>query len=251
VPHLSLLEYILIAVGGAIAGALNAVAGGGSLISFPIMLGAGFSPVAANMTNTVALVPGNLGGSIGYRSELSGQSDRIRALGAVSIAGATIGSFLLIVGPTSVFRALVPWLILFSAALLALQPLAKRFIRSDSTTRRHRTVVLGGQFLTAIYGGYFGAGMGVVMLALFGTFLHDSLQRLNALKGLLALLINLMAAIYFALFGPVAWLPAVIMAASSLVGGHAGVRLARRMSDNVLRWFVIIFAVAVAVRLLV
>lgn len=250
-PHLSLIDILILVLAGTISGALNAVAGGGSLVSFPALLFVGYPAVAANVTNTVALAPGNLGGSVGYRAELAGQTERIRMLGAVSVVGGLAGSYLLLISPSSLFRAIVPWLILLSAALLALQPLARRVVRPHETGRQHRGILLGGQLLTAIYGGYFGAGMGVVMLALFGTFLHDTLQRLNALKGLLAFIINLIAAIFFAFFGPVAWLPALIMAVSNLVGGHLGVRLARRMSDVALRWFVIAFAVAVAAWLLV
>jgi uncharacterized membrane protein YfcA len=241
----------VLALAGLAAGAINAIAGGGSLISFPALLSVGYPAVAANVTNTVALVPGYLGGSLAYRPELVGQSQRVRALSVVSVGGGLLGSILLVSSPASLFRSIVPWLILFSCALLALQPTVARLVGSEQEADHHPTVLLGVQFLAAVYGGYFGAGLGVLMLAVLATFLHDTLQRLNALKGLLSLIINVIAALFFALFGPVAWLPVLIMALASLLGGHLGVHLARRLSSRLLRAVVIAFGVIVALRLLI
>lgn len=248
VAHLALL-----ALAGMVAGAINAMAGGGSLISFPALLATGYSPLVANVTNTVALVPGYLGGSLAYRAELQGQRDAVVRLGAVSLVGAVAGAVLLLAAPASVFARVVPWLILLSCALLLLQPVVRRLLQEEEETpsRRHTILALATQFLASIYGGYFGAGLGVLMLALLGIFLHDTLQRLNALKGLLSLIINLASAIFFAIFAPVAWLPVVVMAVAALVGGHLGVQLARHLSNTLLRGLVVVFGVAVALKLLI
>jgi uncharacterized membrane protein YfcA len=169
----------------------------------------------------------------------------------VSVGGGLLGSIFLVSSPASLFRSIVPWLILFSCALLVIQPTVTRLVGGEQAADHHPTVLLGTQFLAAVYGGYFGAGLGVLMLAVLATFLHDTLQRLNALKGLLSLIINVIAAVFFALFGPVAWLPVLIMALASLLGGHVGVHLARRLSSRLLRAVVIAFGVVVALRLLI
>jgi uncharacterized protein len=252
VVHLDAAHILLLIGAGVAAGAINAMAGGGSLISFPALLAVGYSPLVANVTNTVALVPGYVGGSLAYRVELRDQGQALRRLGVISLAGGLVGAILLVAGPASVFKSVVPWLILFSCALLLVQPVIKRWLQGGTQTGRKRVTALSvAQFLASVYGGYFGAGLGVLMLAVLGMFLGDTLQRVNALKGLLSLIINLISAIFFAVFAPVAWLPVLIMAAASLAGGHLGVRLARKLSNEVLRIFVIAFGVAVAIKLLV
>ena len=243
-------ELALLAGAGLLAGAVNAVAGGGSLISFPALLAVGYPSVPANVTNNVALLPGYVGGTLAYRRELSGQRRRARALGATSAAGGLAGAVLLDVSPPGVFEAIVPFLILLSCALLVAQPAAARVVERRGHQGRP-AAVHAGTLLAAIYGGYFGAGLGIMLLAVLGAFLPDDMQRLNALKGLLSLVISAVAVVYFALFGPVAWAAAAIMAVASLVGGQTGVRLARRMSAGTLRWVVVVFGVSVAVVLLV
>lgn len=253
-PPLGVLHVALLVGAAFLAGAVNAIAGGGSLITFPALLAVGYSAVTANVTNTVALVPGYVGGTLAYRPELEGQRERVLVLGAVSVVGAVLGSYLLVVSPAALFRQIVPWLILFACALLAAQRWVARLLRSSTDTGKaehHSLPLLGAQFLGAIYGAYFGAGVSVLMLAVLGIFLTDDLQRLNALKGLLSLVINLVAALYFALFGPVVWLPALLMAGASLAGGQVGVLIARRLSATVLRGLVVAFGVIVAVRLLI
>ena len=248
--HLDAGRIAVLVLAGFVAGAVNAIAGGGSLISFPALLAVGYPALVANVTNTVALVPGYLGGSVAYRPELAGQRGRVRTLGAISLIGGLAGSVLLVTAPASLFRMIVPWLILFSCALLLVQPAVARLVARHQARADHPALVLSSQFVAAVYGGYFGAGLGVLMLALLGMFLHDTLQRLNALKGLLSLIINLASAAFFAFFAPVAWLPVLLMAVASLLGGHLGVHLARRLSNGFLRVLVILFGVAVAVRLL-
>jgi uncharacterized membrane protein YfcA len=250
--HLGVGQLALLAAAGLVAGAVNAVAGGGSLVSFPALLAVGYGSVTANVTNAVAVLPGYLGGSIGYRRELEGQRTRIVALSLTSAIGAGIGAWLLIVSPARVFRDIVPFLILGSCALLAAQPALSRILRPPDGERENRSIRLHAMQLAAsIYGGYFGAGLGILLLAVLGLGLRDSLQRLNALKGLLSLVIGLVAAAYFALFGPVAWAAAAVMAIASLAGGRAGAGLAKRLSPGVLRGVVVAFGMGVAVVLLV
>jgi hypothetical protein len=251
-PHLDPATAAILAGGALVAGVTNAVAGGGSLISFPALLWAGYPPVVANVTNAVALLPGYAGGTLGYRPELAGQAARARRLVAVSTAGAVLGSVLLLAGPEDVFSRLVPWLILFSCAVLAAQPAIGRWLRTRTGAARGDASppLLAVQLAGGVYGAYFGAGLGVLMLAVLGIFVEDGLQRLNALKGLLSLVINLVAAVCFVVAGRVAWDAVAIMAVASLVGGRLGVTLARRLPDRLLRALVIGFGVAVAIRLL-
>lgn len=241
---------LLLAAAGFGAGAVNAVGGGGSLISFPALLAAGYPSIAANVTNAVALLPGYLGGSLAYRPELTLQRARIRALAPTSVLGAAAGTALLLLSPASLFQAIVPWLILAACGLLALQP------RAAAIARRHRARggsaagLHAGLFAATLYGGYFGAGLGIVLLALLGALLPDDLQRLNALKGLLSLLVAVVCAAGFALLGPVAWDAALVVGVACLPGGVAGVRVARRLPAPVLRAAVVAFGVAVAIVLL-
>lgn len=242
----------LIAAAGFLAGAVNAIAGGGSLISFPALLAAGYPAVPANVTNAVAVLPGYLSGSLAYRRELSGQGSRVARLGLASALGALVGSVLLIFSPDELFRRIVPFLILLSCGLLAAQPLLARSSRAAGTTTRgsRSPWLLPSQFLAAVYGGYFSAGLGIMLLAILGLFLEEDMQRLNALKGAISLIIGLVTAAYFALFGPVVWGAVVVMAVTNLLGGQAGVFVARRMSASLLRTVIVVFGIAVAVYLM-
>lgn len=239
----------LLAAAGLGAGAVNAVAGGGSLISFPALLAAGYPSITANVTNSIAVLPGYLGGSLAYRRELGGQTARIRALALTSGAGAAAGAALLLVSPASVFEAIVPWLILAACGLLAVQPR----VAAAAWRRRERSSLAlhAAVFAATVYGGYFGAGLGIVLLAILGVFVDDELQRLNALKGVLSLLVAVVTAVGFAVFGPVAWDAAAIVGVTCLLGGALGVSVARRLSAAVLRGAVIAYGMAVAIVLLV
>jgi uncharacterized membrane protein YfcA len=242
---------VLLAGAGFGAGAVNAVAGGGSLISFPALLAAGYPSVAANVTNAVAVLPGYVGGSLAYRRELAGQGGRIRALAATSALGAATGAALLLASPASLFEAIVPWLIIAACALLALQPRAAVLVERHRDRRGSRVALHGALFLASVYGGYFGAGLGIMLLALLGVLLPDDLQRLNALKGVLSLIVAIVAALGFALFGPIAWDAALVVGATNLAGGAAGVHVARRLPAPLLRRVVVAFGVAVAIALAV
>jgi uncharacterized membrane protein YfcA len=239
----------LLAAAGFGAGSVNAVAGGGSLITFPALLAAGYPSVTANVTNTIAVLPGYVGGSLAYREELRGQGARIRCLAITSALGAAAGATLLLVSPASVFEAVVPWLILAACGLLAAQP---RVAAAARDGRAGSPLVLHAALLCAtVYGGYFGAGLGIMLLAILGVFLDDDLQRLNACKGVLSLLVAVVSAVGFALFGPVAWDAVAIIGVMSLAGGATGVSVARRLPTPVLRGVVIVYGVAVAIVLLV
>lgn len=255
-PDLGLGSAILLAAAAALAGAVNAVAGGGSLISFPALLFVGYPAVTANITNTVALCPGYVGGTIGYRRELSGQRSRAIALSATSTVGAIVGSWLLLVSDPDVFERIVPYLILAACALLAVQQPLGRMVRrrteqtgGQSSSRGYLVTLHVLQFVGAVYGAYFGAGLGIMMLAVLGVLLVDTLQRLNALKGLMSLVINVVGAVYFAIFADVVWAAVAIMAVAALIGGRVGVALARRLNDQALRWMVVAFGVFVAITL--
>jgi len=264
VPVLEPAQMALLAGAALVAGAVNAVAGGGSLLSFPALLAVGYPALTANVTNSVALTPGYFGGTLGYRRELAGQRPRALALGATSALGAVLGAYLLLVSSQELFERIVPFLIFLACGLLAAQTRLARLVRERREDRSgrpppasrpgggdgHTIPLFAAQFLAAAYGAYFGAGVGIMILAILGIFLADALQRLNALKGLLSLLINVVAAVAFALFAEVSWVAVAIMATASLLGGQLGVVLARRLDDRTLRWLVIAFGVAVGLRLL-
>ncbi|MEX2031857.1 MAG: sulfite exporter TauE/SafE family protein [Dehalococcoidia bacterium] len=251
---MELLEYVLLAVAAFVAGAINAVAGGGSLVSFPALVAAGYPAKVANITNTVALWPGYVGGSIGYAAQLSGQRRRILTLTVPSVLGAIVGSAILLYTSEDAFEAIVPFLILFAAGLMVVQPRLGAFVarhRPDTRSDQTPFEVIAAVFVLAIYGAYFGAGLGILTLAVLGILLPDDLHRSNALKGLLSAVMNAAAVVYFAIWGPVEWLPAAVMAVAALAGGYYGVGVARRFSAAHLRLAVISYAVVVAIILLV
>jgi uncharacterized protein len=242
------MEVGLLAAAGVAAGVVNAIAGGGSLISFPALLAVGYPTVTANVTNTVALWPGYIGGALGYRAELSGQRGRAVAFSVTSVIGALAGCVLLLVTPDGVFKALVPILIAVASLLLAVQPWLKKRL-NDSGRLNGRALLHAGILFGGVYGAYFGAGLGVMLLGILGIFVHDSLQRVNAVRAVLSLVINTVAFAAFALFGPVRWSAVAVMAVASLAGGFLGARVARRLSPAVLRGVIVTFGLGVAVAL--
>jgi uncharacterized protein len=244
------LEALGLLAAALVAGAVNAVAGGGSLISFPALLAAGYPAKTANVTNTVALWPGYLGGSLGYRNELRYQRRRIAFLLAPSVLGAIAGSAILLSTSEDAFEAVVPFLILFATALMAFQKQLTHFAERHRLAARSDDhvppLLLAVAFLLAVYGAYFGAGLGILTLAVLGVLIPDDLQRLNALKGMSSLLINAVAVIYFAAFGPVEWAPAAVMAIGALAGGYLGAGAARRIGQERLRIAVVTFGLVIA-----
>lgn len=256
-------DVVLVAGSGVLAGAINAVAGGGTLLAFPALLATGMSARMANIVSTIGLVPGYGGGSVAYRRELAGQGSRVRSLSITSVVGGVAGAVILLVTSAHSFRIVVPYLILASCLLLVLQPRLSARVAAhqaaaaaaDSDGAGHERseitwLVQGGVLLAAVYGSYFGAGLGVLLLGVLGILLDDGMQRLNALKGLLSLLINAVSVVVFVVNGEVAWWYTAILAVTAWVGGAIGVRFARRLSPSVLRAAVIVLGVVVAVVLL-
>lgn len=263
---MSLSPFDYVVVGGAtvVAGAVNALAGGGTLISFPTLVAVGVPSLPANVTNTVALCPGYLSGTVAQREDLAGQRTRAAWLAVVAGAGGLIGSALLEVTPEATFRAVVPYLLVLSCVLLLAQDRVRTWVRARSERRAgvpagvpvgepgasaerpplalQATVLLG-----AVYGGFFGAGLGIMVLALLGLFLDDTLVRVNAVKQLLQFVINVFAAILFAVSGHVRWELVPVMGVAGLVGGTLGGRLVRVVNPTWLRRFVVVFGLAVAI----
>jgi uncharacterized membrane protein YfcA len=249
---LSVETLILLAAAGFLAGALNAAAGGGSLISFPALIAVGYPPLTANVTNNIAVAPGYVTGATGYRRELRGQGHRILPLTVASAIGSLVGVGLIMISSQSAFESIVPFLVLAACVLLAFQPAITRRLEEHSGDRnRPGSGVLAGQALAAVYGGYFSAALGVVVLAVLGLAFDDTLQRLNALKALLQLIIGAVSAVGFALVTPVAWTAVAVVAPASVVGGEVGARLARQVSDRALRVGIVTYGVACAVWLFV
>jgi len=249
-------EGVLLALAGLAAGVANAVAGGGSLLSFPTLLATGYPAVTANVTNTVSLWPGYLSGGLAYRDDLRAQRDRVVALAVTGALGGAAGTVLLLVAPAAIFDAVVPYLVIVAVLLLAAQPrisaLVRRRARADGVRPAHAGLPLHASiFAAATYGGYFGGGLGVILLAVLGIFLPDDLTHLNGLKNALSLVVNTVALVGFALFGPVAWSAVAVVGPASLAGGVLGSRLARRLSAAVLRRVVVVWGTAVAIRLLI
>lgn len=239
------LAYLLIGLAAFVAGAVNALAGGGTLITFPILTAVGLSAVTANVTNAVALCPGYFGGTWAQRKDLRGQGARLKLLLPLGVAGGLLGAWLLLLSGEKLFRALVPWLILLASLLLALQEPMKKFIGRWRQEGDHRAAAALPLTLGAVYGGYFGAGLGVVMLATLGLTLDDNLNRLNALKQALSFVINVAAALFFLGSGHVHWPTAGVMAVCALVGGVAGGKLAGRIAPARLRQVVVAVGISV------
>ena len=249
---MSLLAALAVLGAGLVAGTINTIVGSGSLITFPVLLALGYSPLVANVSNTVGLVPGSLSGALGYRRELRGQRSRLLRLGGASLVGGLTGGLLLLARPDA-FQAVVPWLVLGAALLMAAQPRVSAWLRrrqGEGEQRPSRVLLPVLILLAAVYGGYFGAAQGIILLAVLGTLEHDSLQRLNATKNVLALLVNAVAAVLFVLVSPVAWPAAALLAVGAIVGGQVGARLGRRVPDRLLRLVVVAFGLVVGLLLL-
>ena len=248
-------DPLLVAAAGAAAGAINAAAGGGTLIAFPALVATGIPARTANMTCSVGLLGGYVGSSVGYRRELGGQRARARSLGVSGVAGALCGAGVLIATPAASFRSIVPYLILVACGLLGVQSrvatqVARHQQRSAESLFHTEWPTRIGVFVSAVYGTYFGAGLSVLLLAVLGIFVDDDLQRLNALKGVLALVVNVIGVAVFVVAGSVSWVYAVVLAVSAFGGGSFGVVVARRLRPAVLRGGVVTFGVVVAVVLI-
>lgn len=246
---LDLFDLLLVALAAVAAGAVNALAGGGTLITFPMLVAVGVPAVAANVTNTVALCPGYLGATFAQMKDLRGQEGRLRFLVPASIVGGIVGGVLLLNTEERLFRNLVPYLILLAAGLLAVQGPVRTWLtrrRAPGAGRPSEAWAAIPVGLAAVYGGYFGAGLSVIVLAVLGLTLEDSLTRLNALKQAVSFSVNVAAAIFFLFSGQVLWLVAAVMAVGALLGGVLGGKLAGKIQPSVLRWLVVTIGVVVA-----
>jgi uncharacterized protein len=249
-----LLDTIVITIAAVVAGMINSIAGGGTLVSFPALLWVGRDPIIANATNSVALWPGSLAGAVGFRNELLTVRRWLLLLTIPSLLGAVVGAVLLLRTPSETFERIVPLLILAATLLFAAQEVITR--RLGTVARAHEKptaawviFVFAFQFLVGIYGGYFGAAMGILMLAALGLIGLTDLHQMNGLKNVLAVCINGVAAIYFALAGAVAWSDGLIMAAGAIVGGYFGARMAKRFGRTFVRRTVVVIGLTMSVAL--
>lgn len=250
------LNGVIILAAGTVAGVINVVAGAGTLITFPILLALGFPAVTANVSNTVGLVPASITGVYGYRHELHGQWRNVLKMALIAAIGGLVGATLLLVSPAKAFSTVVPFL-LFAAALLAgIQPQVARYVRrkSDETSSATRPLTIGlilGIFATGIYGGYFGAAQGVILLALLGILWSTDLNRANGAKNILTGVANLVAAAIFISSGTVNWMVALLIGLGSAAGGWLGARIGRRLPATVLRAILVIVALTSGVVLFI
>ena len=257
---MTVLEMLAVAAAGLAAGSINAVVGSGTLVTFPVLLAVGLPPVTATISNSLGLVLGNLTASLGYRRELAGQRGLLLRLLPASVLGALTGAFLLLTLPASSFEAIVPTLVGLAVVLVAVQPLVQRALArrraADAPPQRlgpgRMAALFAGAYATGSYGGYFAASQGVLQIGVFGLLLRESLQRLNAIKNVLTLAVNAVAAAAYVVVATdrVDWLAAGLVAAGSLLGGHVGARFGRRLPAPVLRTAIVVLGcVAIAVLL--
>lgn len=248
-------QFFFIGLAAVAAGMINAIAGGGTLISFPALIAVGVPPVSANVTNTVALVPGYLGATFAQLKDLTGQSRRLRLLLPTGVVGGVAGGLLLLNTSEKLFSELVPYLILLAAGLLAVQDIVRKWVvrrvEASGGSTASEAWSIGPVFLASIYGGYFGAGLSVIILAVLGLVIEDNLTRLNALKQAIAFSVNVAAATFFVFSGQVVWVAAGVMAIGAVIGGVLGGKLAGRIKPQTLRAVVIVIAVIVAIIYLV
>jgi uncharacterized protein len=242
---------LFIVLAGVGAGLFNGVAGGGSLISFPVLLAVGYPALTANITNTIGIWPGYLASAAGFRNEIGDQRDRLLRLTPVGLAGGVAGALLLLTTSPATFDRVVPWLVLGAAALFAAQPLLRRALDRGATPPRARPVLLvAGVFAASVYGGYFGAAMGVMFLAVLGLALPVSLAHTSGLRAVLSMIVNGVAAVVFLVHGGLAWEAVGWLALGSLVGGFVGARVALSLPAPALRVVVVAIGVGTAVKLL-
>ncbi|HET9104062.1 MAG TPA: sulfite exporter TauE/SafE family protein [Solirubrobacteraceae bacterium] len=252
---MSLLHAVMVFVAGIVAGTINTVVGSGTLFTFPVLLSIGYAPVVANVSNTVGLVPGSVSGAIGYRRELVGQRSRLARLAMASVSGGIAGAVLLLVLPAGAFKAIVPVFIVIALVMILAQP-RLAVLRGMGTAhpgaRRQHAGALAtlGVFAGGVYGGYFGAAQGILVLAILGLSIDDELQRLNAVKVVLTGLVNLVSGLVFVFAAHVAWAPAGLIAAGSVLGGVIGARAGRRLPPAGLRVVIVIVGIVAIVRLL-
>jgi uncharacterized membrane protein YfcA len=241
------IQALIILVAGMGAGTINAVVGSGTLLTFPALLAVGIPPVLANVSNTVGLSPGTAAGALGYRRELAGQRGRMFRLVPASLLGGIVGGVLLLKLPSSAFHAVVPGLILLGCALVVLQPWLSKRIVAPAHHHRGHWWVMPAVFATGVYGGYFGAAQGVLLMAILGLGLDSNLQRMNGLKNVLATVVNSVAAILFIFATHVDWLAAGLIAVGSTIGGFLGAKYGRKLPPLALRGLIVLIGLIAVV----
>jgi hypothetical protein len=247
---MTLLDGVLVAAAGLVCGIVNSIAGGGSLILFPALLATGMPSRSANVTNSVAGWPGYVGGVVGFRDEIIEQRRRLPRLVVAVLLGATVGCVALLLTPEGAFDVVVPFLVLFASLLTAVQPAAKRRMERRGGTRDVPGAgAVVAMFFAAVYGGYFGGALGVIIVGVLGVTIDDTLKRLNASKSLLTLANSSVTVVIFSLFGPVQWAYVAVAAPCTLIGGYLGAHAAKRLDENVLRASVVGIGVVVSIYL--
>jgi uncharacterized membrane protein YfcA len=244
------LEALAIFAAGIAAGAINAVVGSGTLITFPVLVALGWQPLIANVSNNIGLVPGSAAGVFGYRRELEGQRRRVVLLGCFSVAGGVVGATLLLVLPASAFDAIVPALIAVALVLVVIQPRIDRALADRPAPRgEHGLALRGAVTASGVYGGYFGAGQGILLIGILGIAIRDRLQRLNGLKNVLAGLVNGTAGVIFVFAADVDWAVVGLIASGSIIGGLVGANYGRRLEPNLLRALIVVVGLVAMARL--
>ena len=261
VPQMSVAQMLVIVCAAVWAGAINTLVGSGTLVTFPILVTLGFPPVTATMSNAIGLIAGGVSGTWGYRSELAGQWPRLRWQIPASLCGAAIGAYLLLHLPEKVFTQIVPVLLVLALILVVAGPRIQAYARRraeamgrsvDHVSAGRMAALMFGTFAVGIYGGYFTAAQGILLIGVMGALLPEDMQRMNAAKNLLALLVNVVAAISYTLvaFDRISWVAAGLIALGSLVGGWLGARYGRRLSPAALRAVIVVVGLVGLYRLL-
>lgn len=245
-------EAAIIALAGLWAGLINAVVGSGTLVTFPVLVALGYPPVTATTSNAIGLITGSITGAVGYRSELEGQGRRLTRYAVASFLGAIVGAVLLLKLPADAFETIVPVLVGISVILVLVQPLLSRRLSNRTVVDRTASPLLYVLiFLVGIYGGYFTAAQGIMLVGVMGLLVADPLQRLNAFKNALAAVVNVVAGVIYAFVAPVSWPVVAVLAVSSTVGGLLGATVGKRLSPRVLRGVIVVIGVAAVVHLLI
>ena len=245
-------HVLLLIVAGFAAGGVNAIAGGGSLITFPTLIATGLSSVAANVTNSISVFPGYVSSVAGSRADLVGQGRRLRVIVPTSLVGSVLGCVLLLVTPARAFELIVPFLVLGAAGTLAFQERLRGLVGHprQMSGRRAAITLQVVVFVGAVYGGYFGAALGVMYVAALALILDEPLNRINALKNVLSSAVGLVTVVVFAIFAPVNWAAVLALVPATIAGGYAGARLARRLPARVLRLIIVTFGTVIGLILL-
>ena len=250
-PDVSALAHVAAAAAAVGAGGVNALAGGGTLISFPVLTAIGVPSVAANATNTVALCPGYVGGTWALRREIVATGEALRTRLVTSGVGGLVGALLLLFTSNAVFRSIVPFLILLSCLLLAVQDPLRRWVAGHRRGGDLKVAELGGVFLAGVYGGYFGAGLGIMLIAVLGLFSNVPFTQVNAVKQPMAAAVNVSAAAFLVFSGKIEWSLAAVMAPAALVGGAVGGRLSTYLPAKKFRWGVVVLGIVISIIYLV